>query len=113
MGQERYRVFLSESAKQMLRKIGEKYGKKVYEILRDLIFALEVEPEKKGQPLGGGLRGLYSLHYSRYRVIYKIQRDECVVLIVGAGWHESGSRADIYQVIERMIESGEIRPDST
>src|SRR5687767_14369565 len=112
MALERHRVVISESAKQMLRSIGKKYGKRVYETLRDLILALEFEPEKKGQPLRGKLHGLYSLHYSRYRVVYKIENDHPVVLVIGAGWHESGSRADIYQVIERLIQAGEVFPDN-
>ncbi len=112
MPPERYRVLISESAKQILREIVKKYGNKVYGILRDLILALEVEPEKKGQPLGGKLHGFFSLHYSRYRVIYKINGEEAIVLVVGAGWHESGLRAEIYQVVERLLQAGKLLPEN-
>ena len=54
----------------------------------------------------GRLQGLHSLHYSRFRIICRIERSEAVVLVVGAGYHESDSRADIYNLIERALERG-------
>lgn len=106
MSSDCFRVRLTESAKDHLRRIGKRYGKKTYEIIRDLIQGLELHPEQKGQALQGVLRGLYSLHYSRFRIIYHIAREELVVLVVGAGYHRSDSRTDIYRLIERMVESG-------
>lgn len=105
-----HRVLITDAAKDMLLRIGKKYGKRVYETLRDMIRGLEFEPEKKGQALAGRLHGFYSLHYSRYRVVYRIDGEKAVVLVIGAGWHESGPRADIYQVIEQMLQSGVIDP---
>ena len=106
MAEKRYRVLLVAEAKKMLRKIGKRFGKKTYGVLRDLIRELEFEPDKQGQPLHGPLRGLYSLHYSRFRVIYRIEHGVTTVLVIAAGYHESGARSDIYRVIERLVESG-------
>jgi len=92
----------------MLRKIGKRYGKKTYEVLRDLIQGLEFEPQKKGEALRGQLHGLHSLHYSRFCVIYRIEKKDAVVLVVAAGYHESEARTDIYEVLERLVESGSI-----
>jgi mRNA-degrading endonuclease RelE of RelBE toxin-antitoxin system len=103
-----YQVVISVAAGRMLTSIRKKYGAKVFGMLRDLIRGLASEPQKKGEPLSGVLHGLYSLHYSRYRVIYKISEGRALVLVVAAGWHESGSPSDVYQVIQRMIESGKI-----
>lgn len=103
---ECYRVRLVREAKEMLRKIGKKFGKNTYESLRDLIQELEFNPEQRGEALSGQLHGLYSLHYSRFRVIYRIHEGSAVVLVLAAGWHESGSRKDIYRILERMVESG-------
>jgi len=103
-----YRVRIAESAKTDLRRIGKKYGKKTYEVIRDLIQSLEFEPDKKGEPLTGPLRGLFSLHYSRFRIIYRIANDELVVFVVATGFHSSGSRKDIYKLLERAIESGSL-----
>lgn len=115
MPDKQFRVRLVNEAREMLRKIGRKFGKKTYQLLRDLIQDLEFEPEKKGLPLRSPLQGFYSLHYSRFRVIYRIEQDEAIVLVLGVGYHESGSRSDIYQIIERLIESGTLdirKPDS-
>lgn len=106
MAIECFRVRLSSAAKDDLRSIGKRYGKKTYQVIRDLICGLESEPEKKGQSLVGRLRGLHSLHYSRFRIIYRIERRQAVVLVIGAGYHESDSRADIYKLIERALERG-------
>ena len=108
MPDKRYRVLLAAEAKEMLRKIGKKYGKKTYQVLRDLIRELEFEPDKRGQPLCGQLQGLYSLHYSRFRVIYRIEHGVTMVLVIAAGYHESGARSDIYRIIERLVESGSL-----
>lgn len=103
-----YRVKLTDEATDMLRAIGRKYGKKTYEILRDLIRDLEFEPKKKGSALCGKLAGFWSLHYSRFRVIYKIDDGRIRVLVVGAGFHETGSRRDIYRILERLADTGMI-----
>jgi mRNA-degrading endonuclease RelE of RelBE toxin-antitoxin system len=103
---EYYRVQVVAEAKEMLRKIGKKYRKKTYEVIRDLIRELEFEPDKRGQPLHAPLQGLYSLHYSRFRVIYRFEHGAAAVLGIAAGYHESGPRSYIYRAIERLVESG-------
>jgi len=103
-----FRVRITASAKNDLRRIGKRYGKKTYQTIRDLIRGLEVEPDKKGEPLRGRLRGLYSCHYSRFRVVYRIDQGELSVLVVGTGYHEADSRTDIYKVLERLVESGRL-----
>lgn len=108
MTSESFRVRIADQATDMLRQIGKKYGAKTYGILRDLIRELEISPEQRGEPLRGQLKGLWSLHHSRFRVIYYIDHGECVVVVVAAGYHESGSRRDIYKVIKRLVQSGQI-----
>ena len=92
----------------MLAKIGKKYGRKTYGCLRDLIRELEFEPDKKGEALRGQLQGLHALHYSRFRVIYVIDDNGPQVVVVAAGWHEAGSRRDIYQIVSNLVEAGSV-----
>lgn len=106
MASQFFRVRLTASAKDDLRRIGKRYGKKSYETIRDLICDLEFDPDRKGEPLQGRLSGFYSRHYSRFRIIYKIDKGEPVVVVVGTGYHEAGSRTDIYKLIERLVDSG-------
>ena len=101
-----FRIRLAYRAIDDLRQIGKRYGKKTYETIRDLIRDLEFEPDKKGEPLQRNLTGLYSRHYSRFRIIYRIDAKEFVVLVVGCGYHTNESRNDIYSLIERAIQSG-------
>lgn len=103
-----YRVKIAVSAKDDLRRIAKKYGKKTYETIRDLIRDLAIDPVQKGEPLRGKLAGLLSRHYSRFRIIYRVDGREFTVIVIAAGWHESDSRTDIYRVIERLVERGEI-----
>lgn len=104
----RFQVVLTKTATDMLRQIGKKYGKKTYETLRDLIAGLEHQPDQKGEALHRPLQGLHSLHYSRFRVIYRIESGNAIVLVVAAGHHASGERDDIYQIIRRLVENGTI-----
>ena len=108
MEPESYRVQITETAKRMLRRIGKRYGKKVYGILRDQIADLEFNPKQKGQALRPPLEGLYSRHYSRYRVIYTVRDDAALVVAVAVGYHASGERRDIYAIVERLVASGAI-----
>ena len=103
-----HRVVLTVEAKKNLRRIKKRYGLKTYGAIKDLILELEFEPDKKGEPLTGKLRGLHSMHYSRFRIIYKIRANVSEVAVVTAGHHASGSRQDVYAAIERMVESGEL-----
>ena len=108
---EPFRVLLTDQAVRMLRRVGKKYGAKTYGILRDLIKGLAHEPDKQGEPLRGRLSGLFSLHYSRFRVIYQIRERTCEVLVVAVGHHASGSRKDIYELLERIVEQGGLQDE--
>lgn len=101
-----YVVRITKTAQEMLRRLGKKYGRKTYASLRSLILNLESEPDKKGEALKPPLAGLHSLHYSRFRVIYRINRGVAEVITVAVGHHESGSRDDIYEIVQRLVRSG-------
>ncbi len=105
---ETYAVSITDEAARMLRRLRKKYGAATYDTLRDLILDLKTDPDKKGEPLRDKLAGLWSLHYSRFRIIYRIIDGRAEVIVVAAGFHESASRDDIYEVVERMIVSGRV-----
>ena len=107
-----FRVRIADAAKRTLRRIGKKYGKKTYEVLRDLIRELEFNPCQKGEPLRTPLRGFYSLHYSRFRIIYTVEQGEAIVFVVAVGYHRAKSRWDVYRVLERLVEAGQLQMPS-
>jgi mRNA interferase RelE/StbE len=40
----------------------------------------------------------------RYRIIYKVERDLVLVLVVGVGMRREGAQQDIYTIMERLLE---------
>jgi mRNA interferase RelE/StbE len=77
--------------------------------LRELIFKrakqLESEPEKQGKPLLGELAGLRSVRAvgQRYRILYRVERNRVIVLIVAMGIRKEGSRRDIYALAKKLL----------
>ena len=52
------------------------------------------------QPLG--LRSVRAVG-QRYRVVYRVEREEVVVLIVAAGRRRSGDKSDIYELARKLL----------
>lgn len=74
--------------------------------LTNRIEKLKSELEKQGKPLGDILKGYRSVRAvgQRYRIIYKVDRNLVVVLVVGVGLRRQGNRSDIYATIERLLQ---------
>lgn len=60
------------------------------------IFSVLTNTEYKDKPLEGKLSTLYSLHYSKYRIIYEIDETTHAKTVLTLG-----SRKDIYRKISR------------
>ena len=62
------------------------------------------------QALHAPLQAYRSLHCGRFRVIVKIVDHQVkIVYVMAVGWHESGSREDVYQSLQRAIRMGIIK----
>nr|WP_256478955.1 type II toxin-antitoxin system RelE/ParE family toxin [Chroococcidiopsis sp. CCMEE 29] len=74
--------------------------------LTNRIEKLKSEPEKQGKPLGDILKGYRSVRAvsQRYRIIYKVDREWVVVLVVGVRIRRQGSRNDIYALLDRLLQ---------
>lgn len=98
-----YRIELTPLALEMLAEVNDQRHR---EGLTNRIEKLKSEPEKQGKPLGDILKGYPSVRAvgQRYRIIYKINRNLVVVLVVGVGLRRQGNRSDIYATIERLIQ---------
>ncbi len=42
----------------------------------------------------------------RYRIIYRVEREKVVVVVIALGIRKEGDRADIYQIAVKLIRSG-------
>lgn len=98
-----YRIELTPLALEMLAEVNDQRHR---EGLTNRIEKLKSEPEKQGKPLGDILKGYRSVRAvgQRYRIIYKVDRNLVVVLVVGIGLRRQGNRSDIYATIERLLQ---------
>jgi mRNA interferase RelE/StbE len=86
-----YRVELAPHAVRQFKRL----SKQVQHRLRDVIDALAENPRPAGvAQLGGQEERLYRVREGDYRIIYRIQDDVLLVLIVGMG-----HRRDIYKLL--------------
>jgi mRNA interferase RelE/StbE len=89
----------------MLEAIADR---RVREKLAGTIDSLESDPELRGKPLGDDLAGYRSVRAvgQRYRIIYRVERSEVVVMVVAAGIRKEGSSEDVYRVAAKLIRLG-------
>lgn len=98
-----YCIELTLFALEMLAEVNDQRHRQG---LTNRIEKLKSEPEKQGKPLGDILKGYRSVRAvgQRYRIIYKVDRNLVVVLVVGVGLRRQGNRSDIYATIERLLQ---------
>lgn len=105
MSQRRYRILWAAKAREAFASISDRrIQKKIFERIR----SLAVEPDKQGKPLIGELTGYRSLRAvgQRYRVIFRVEDEKVIVLIVALGARREGSRKDVYSLAKRLIKLG-------
>ena len=100
-----YRIVLQPTAVRLLRQISDR---RVQEKIRDRIDGLAYEPEKQGKPLTGELSGYRSLRAvgQRYRIIYRIEKEKVLVIVLAVGIRKEGSRTDVYELARKLFKSG-------
>ena len=84
MSCERYQIAFTRQAQKDIAKLTPKLKTKLKDILRNKI---AIVPQT-GKPLLGDLIGYYSVRLSfQDRIVYRIEQERCVVLIVRAKSH--------------------------
>ena len=78
---------------------------RIRELILEKIGELAEDPEKKGKPLTSDLSGFRSIRAvgQRYRIIYRVDKHEVIVVVIGAGIRKEGSRDDIYNIFKRLV----------
>lgn len=103
MSQIEYEIQFSPLAMEMLMEVRDKreLGK-----LRDRINQLKLEPDKQGKVLTGNLAGLRSVRAvgQRYRIVYEIEEETIVVLVIGVGRRKEGDKRDIYRLLGKLLQ---------
>ena len=106
----RYRLVISPTALKMLRGTSDR---RIRRQIADRISALAVDPEKQGKPLVGELGSYRSARAAgrRYLIIYRVDRNEIVVLVIAVGRRGEGNRRDIYALAQRLLRLRLIEPE--
>jgi len=78
----------------------------------ETIDGLAEDPEKKGKPLTAELGGYHNVRAAgqRYRIIYRIDNEKVIVLVVAAGIRREGDRKDIYTLAKKLIRARLVDP---
>jgi mRNA interferase RelE/StbE len=97
-----YKIVITPLALKMLGDISDR---RVREKIRDSIDSLGEEPEKKGKPLTGDLAGYLSRRAvgQRYRIIYRVEKDKVLVLVIAIGIRKEGNKKDIYALARKLL----------
>lgn len=94
----------------MLEKIRDR---RIRRKLLDRMASLAEAPEKRGKPLRDELSGLRSLRAvgQRYRILYRLEDDLVVVLVLAVGIRKEGSKRDVYELAEKLARRGKLKPE--
>ena len=102
-----YQVRWTEPA---LELVGEIADQRIQRHLLEAAEELCSDPDKRGRPLTGNLAGYWSLHWSRYRIIYLIDDESEMVFVVAAGMRQEHKPRDIYQLAKKLLRRGLLAP---
>lgn len=100
----RYTVTLTKTAADSLRRIEKRAQKQIVNKLHDL----EESPLQRGSALLGELHGYRDVRAAgqRYRIIYTVEEDRVVVLVVYVGMRKDGDKSDVYAIAKKLLRAG-------
>ena len=98
-----WRVLITPAALEMLKMITDR---RIRGQIAQAVSDLCETPETKEKPLMGELAGFRSIRTAgqRYRVIYKLEKSEVIVVVVAVGRQKEGDRKDIYSLARKLFE---------
>lgn len=101
----KWNVRLGDTARNQWLSIKDS---RIREHIHKRIKALENNPEQQGKSLGQELADYRSVRAvkERYRILYKIEAEEVVVLVVAMGIRKEGDKKDIYMLAKKLAQLG-------
>lgn len=69
-------------------------------------------PDQLGKPLLGELEGLRSVRAAgqRYRILYRLDGERVIVLVLAIGRRQAGSRRDVYELARKLLRLRLVEP---
>ena len=100
-----WNVIILPKAKKHLATIRDR---RVQEGLKTSLRRLEYEPDKQGKPLSDELTGYRSIRAvgQRYRILYKLQEEQVIVVVVALGIRKDRDKKDIYELAKKLARLG-------
>jgi mRNA interferase RelE/StbE len=97
-----YKIILSVQARKLFADIKDR---REQSIVLARLEKLKYEPDKQGKALSEELSGYRSVRVvgQRYRIIYRIEQEQVVVLVVGIGRRKEGDKRDVYAITQQMV----------
>lgn len=97
-----WNVVITKDALKQLQSITDQ---RVRNNLFERIEELSIDPERQGKPLSNELAGLRCVRAigQRYRIVYKVERDLVIVVVVAVGIRKEGDRSDIYKIAAHLM----------
>ena len=97
-----YKIEITALAFELLGKIKDR---RKQQVISKRIEQLKYEPDLQGKPLSGVLKGYRSVRTlgQRYRIVYRIDREKIIVVIVGVGVRKEGDKKDIYKILNEFF----------
>lgn len=95
-----YSLRFTPLAIEMLEEIRDRRSRQA---VLSRVRKLAAEPEKQGKALVGDFQGLRSVRAAgqRYRIVYRVEREAVVVVVIGVGFRQEGARRDVYRRLAR------------
>lgn len=103
-----YAVKWTETASELLSAISDQ---RVRRALYTRAGQLSHSPEQQGKPLLGELAGFRSLRAvgQKYRIIYRVERQDVIVVVVAVGRRKHGDARDVYALARKLLRQGLLR----
>ena len=104
-----YKITLTERAAQTLKSLESKARSQIIRKIEQL----GDNPAQMGKPLVGPLKEYRSVRAAgqRYRIIYRIEEKQVVVIVVAVGIRKAGDKKDIYELMKKLVKTGIVERD--
>ena len=99
-----YKIKLTALAAENIKLLNSGTQKQVVKKIEEL----KAEPLLLGKALRGPLKELRSVRAAgqRYRIIYKVVKEDIMVVVVAVGIRKAGDKSDIYELMKKYIRTG-------
>ena len=84
---------------------------RIRRLISQRVDQLAKSPEQQGKPLVGELAGFRTVRAvgQRYRIVYRVERRDVVVVIVAVGKRKASDKGDIYELAKKLLKQGLLR----